>query len=323
MNTGSDPHHRKPASALARTVPITAAILLLAGPVLAQDSLLSPAGPVAEAQRSDLIRVTLITMIAVVPVLVGVPVILWRYHRVRGNGCYRPGKLYRPDWEFSGPLEAAMWGVPFAIIAVLGWSLWQTTIRLDPYAPLGPDPLEVQAIGLDWKWLFLYPEQGIATLDALVLPAGRPVRVALTTDTVMQSFRVPALAGQIYAMPGMRTELNLMADAPGRWRGDNIQYSGRGFAGQTFSVVALDPAGWRDWAGTPAQTPLDPATYARLGRAGSPAQARALLGLGARDAPRLRLVTPDLFDRVIARYRAGLPVPPRDQPGAPAYAGDG
>ncbi|WP_259400251.1 cytochrome c oxidase subunit II [Roseovarius sp. SCSIO 43702] len=299
------------------------AVALLACPVpaLAQDSFLTPLGPVAEAQRGHLIRVTLVTMIAIVPVLIATPVILWRYHRTQDRAKYREDSLYRPDWQFSGPLEAVMWGVPFAIIAVLGWWLWHETDRLDPYEARGPDPLEVQAIGLDWKWLFIYPDEEIATLNELVIPVDRPVRVALTTDTVMQSFRISALAGQIYAMPGMRTELNFSASRPGTTRGENTQYSGKGFAEQSFAVTALPRDDWRAWRMAAADLTLDRAIYATLGRAATPSETMEMLGLGDRKAARFDLALPGLFDEVMARYHQGAPVPARRQPGAPSYAG--
>ncbi|RYH04463.1 ubiquinol oxidase subunit II [Salipiger sp. IMCC34102] len=298
------------------------ALALAAPPVMAQASFLDPAGPVAADQRAHLIRVVAITMIAIVPVLVGTPLILWRYHRTRGTGAYVPHKgLYRPDWQFSGPLEVAMWGVPFAIVATLSWWLWHETQRLNPYRALGSDPLEVQAIGLDWKWLILYPGEGLATLDRLVIPQDRPVRIALTTDTVMQSFRVSSLAGQIYAMPGMRTEVNLLADRTGLMRGENTQYSGEGFAQQNFEVEVLPGADWEDWAAAETPRSLDAAAYARLGRRSTPAEARAALGLSPGEAARFALADPGLFDAVIGRYHQGQPVAPEDQPGAPAYEG--
>lgn len=297
------------------------ALLAMPAEALSQDSFLAPLGPVAEAQRAHLVRVTLITMVAIVPVLVGVPLILWRFRRRKDGGNYRPGRLYRPDWEFSGPLEAVMWGVPFAIIAVLGWWLWHETHRLDPYEARGPGPLEVQAIGLDWKWLFIYPEQGRATLNELAIPVGRPVRVALTTDTVMQSFRVSALAGQIYAMPGMRSELNFLAFHRGTALGRNMQYSGNGFAGESFVVTAMSEKDWRAWIGAPADLTLDRESYAILARAASAAETIEILGLGARDVVRFDLALPGLFDAVIARYHQGTPVTAEDQPGAPAFEG--
>lgn len=310
------------AEALSSTGVALCVIVLAATPAGA-DSFLAPLGPVAEAQRAHLVRVVLITMVAILPVIVAVPLVFWRYHRRRGNGRYEPGALYRPDWQFSGPLEAVMWGVPALIIAVLGWWLWHETDRLDPYAPLGPDPLEVQAIGLDWKWLFLYPDEEIATLGELAVPVGRPVRVALTTDTVMQSFRVSALAGQIYAMPGMRTELNFAASRPGTARGENTQYSGRGFAEQSFAMRALDEAAWRDWAASAPDLTLDAATYATLARAATPAETRRMLGLDGAGPVRFDLASPDLFKTVMMRYHGGGAVTAQQQPGARDYRGGG
>ncbi|PRY93798.1 cytochrome o ubiquinol oxidase subunit 2 [Hasllibacter halocynthiae] len=301
---------------------VLAALALAAAPGAAgaQITFLDPAGPVAASQRDHLIFVTGMTMIAIVPVLVLVPLIIWRYHRRKGSGRYTPhDHLYRPDWQFSGPLEVVMWGVPFAIVAVLGWGLWHDTMRFDPYKPLGPDPVEVQAIGLDWKWLFLYPDEGLATLDRLVIPEDRPVRIALTTDSVMQSFRISALAGQIYAMPGMRTEVNVMAERPGTMRGENMQYSGRGFPHQNFAVQVLPVDGWDEWTGTESWRVLDADAYAILGRRSTASEAREDLGLLPDEPARFRLEGPDLFEAVIARYHQGRPVPPAAQPGSPAY----
>ncbi|MBC7285712.1 MAG: cytochrome ubiquinol oxidase subunit II, partial [Hoeflea sp.] len=205
--------------------------------------------------------------------------------------------------------------------AVLTWWLWQDAHRLDPFEALGPDPLDVQAIGLDWKWLFIYPEQGIATLDELVVPVGRPVRVALTTDTVMQSFRISALAGQIYAMPGMRTELDFAASHPGTTRGQNMQYNGRGFSWQDFTVRALPEAEWRDWLQGAPDLTLDRRSYAVLAHAATPAETRQRLGLSPDADVRFELARPDLFRAVMMRYRGGVPVDPENQPGSPAYAG--
>ncbi len=201
------------------------------------DSFLEPAGPVASAQRAHLAVVVLVTMIAVLPVVVLVPVILWRYR-------YSNSKArYAPEWGRSGKLELVLWGVPFLIIAVLSVMLWRSTVKLDPYEPLGSaaETLRVEVIGLDWKWLFLYPDLGIATVNELAFPAGRPVALNLTTDTVMQSFMVPALAGQIYAMPGMITDLNLQADAEGVMLGANSQYNGEGFADQGRPITNAQP----------------------------------------------------------------------------------
>lgn len=138
-------------------------------------------------------------------------------------------------------------GVPILIICILGFWLWHHTVRFDPYKPLGDNPLQIQVVGLDWKWLFIYPEQGVASVGEMAIPVDRPVSLTLTTDTVMQSFMVSALAGQIYAMPGMETKLNLIADRPGTTLGQNTQYSGEGFAQQKFTVHALPEADWNAW----------------------------------------------------------------------------
>jgi cytochrome o ubiquinol oxidase subunit 2 len=292
------------------------AMLCLAGPASGTGNFLAPLGGIAEAEFTHLIRVTLVTMIAIVPVLIGVPLILWRYRRGRKSAAYRP------EWTFSKPLEIAMWGVPTAIICILGFWLWQETVKFDPYKPLGANPLQVQVIGLDWKWLFIYPEQGIASVGEMAIPVGRPVSLRLTTDTVMQSFMVSALAGQIYAMAGMETQLNFIADRPGTALGQNTQYSGDGFAKQKFTLRALPEADWKIWVSEAHEAPLELSTrtYERLARRGSLADARAALAPGQNTGPLLfSSVQPDLFKRIIQRYHDGTPVTTKQQPGAPAY----
>lgn len=303
---------------MARLATALALLMLVAqsGAAPSADSFLTPLGPVADAQLTHLIRVTLITLIAIVPVLVGVPLILWRYRR--GN----KRAAYRPDWTFSKPLEIAMWGVPVVIVAILGFWLWHQTAKLDPYKALGPEPLQVQVVGLDWKWLFIYPDQGVASVGELAIPVGRPVSLNLTTDTVMQSFFISALAGQIYAMPGMETRLNLLADRPGAAEGENTQYNGIGFAGQKFGLQALSKTDWQAWLARARATgmPLNAASYARLARRGSLDDAREALAPAQNGGPLLfKLTQQDLFERIVHRYHQGKRVTARAQPGAPAY----
>lgn len=279
-------------------------------------SFVTPLGSVAEAELSHLIRVTWVTMIAIVPVLVGLPLILWRYRRGR------KGAAYRPEWTFSKPLEIVMWGVPIAIICTLGFWLWHETVKFDPYKPLGANPLQVQVVGLDWKWLFIYPEQGVASVGELAIPVGRPVSLRLTTDTVMQSFMVPALAGQIYVMAGMETKLNFIADRAGTALGQNTQYSGDGFAKQKFSLRAVPEADWNAWVNKAHNTPLalDARTYTKLARRGSLDDARATLAPDQHGGPLLfSLAQPDLFDRIVHRYHDDTSLTAQRQPGAPAY----
>ena len=266
-----------------------------------QQSFLQPMGPVAQEQGTHLLRVVGITMIVILPVLVGVPLILWRYRYQKPRGAYAP------EWEFSGKLEYALWGVPVVIVIVLASWLWYSTDKLDPYRPLGPDPLQVQAIGLDWKWVFIYPEEGIATVDELVVPVGRPVELTLTTDTVMQSLLIAPLTGQIYAMPGMTTRLNFAATRTGEAEGENTQFNGAGFGRQKFTVRALDRAGYDAWiARRDTAIALDEKTYATLRRRTVLADARGDLGLEKNAQPIvMTLGQRDVFQQIVAKYHGG------------------
>lgn len=263
-----------------------------------QQSFLQPMGPVAEEQFSHLLRVVGITMIVILPVLVGVPLILWRYRYTKPRGDYTP------EWEFSKKLEYALWGVPVLVVIVLASWLWYSTAKLDPYKTLGPEPLQVQAVGLDWKWLFIYPEEGVATVGELAVPVGRPVEITLTTDTVMQSFLIAPLAGQIYAMPGMTTKLNFSATRAGAAEGENTQFNGSGFGRQKFTVRALAPSDFAVWLAEGARGPtLDERSYATLRRQSVLADARTDLGLEKSAEPILMtLGQEDAFQQIIAKY---------------------
>jgi len=265
-------------------------LVLLAGCHLTgQGSFLHPKGPVAAEDR-DLFLITVVLMlIVVVPVFVLTPLLAWRYRL--GNHK----AVYRPRWDFSPLLEVLVWGLPVVIVIALGLITWQQTHRLDPYRSISSSsvPLQVQVIGLDWKWLFIYPHQDIASVNQLVIPAGRPVRMSLTSDTVMVSLLVPELAGQIYAMAGMRTELNMLADRPGHFLGENTQYNGRGFQNQKFPVVAMTPAGFDAWVAQVRTNGdvLDEARYAQLAKPSTVPTSETF-----------KDVEPDLFYRVIGKY---------------------
>jgi cytochrome o ubiquinol oxidase subunit 2 len=167
-------------------------------------------------------------------------------------------------------LEGLIWIPPTIIVIVLAVFLVDDTVRLDPYRPLSPglSPLQVQAVSLDWKWLFIYPDQHIASVNQLILPAGRPVHVRLTSGTVMQSLLMPQLAGQILAMAGMTTQLNFAISQPGTYWGENAQYNGAGFDKQKFQVLGVNPADFNRWVASSRQTPrlLDDAAYHTLSR---------------------------------------------------------
>jgi cytochrome o ubiquinol oxidase subunit II len=204
---------------------------------------LDPQGPIAAAQRTHFIGVVVLVMIVVLPILLLTPFFAWRYR-------YRnASSVYTPKWSFSWPVEIAIWGIPFGVVIVLAVWLWKGTQALDPYSPIASSqpPLQVEVVGYDWKWLFIYPEFGIASIGQLAFPSGQPLAIDLTSDTVMQSFFIPALGSQIYAMAGMVTRLHLQANAPGSFRGENTQYNGDGFSQQKFSALAMTPADFKAW----------------------------------------------------------------------------
>ena len=222
---------------------------------------LNPKGPIASAERGLMIDAFTVMMIVVIPVIVMALLFAARYR----SGHKRP---YEPDWDYSPKIDAIVWLIPALIVIAVAVLVWRSTHKLDPYRPIASDkpPLDVQVVAQDWKWLFIYPEQGVASVNQLVIPVGRPVSLRITSDTVMNSFYVPALAGQIYAMAGMQTRLQLLADTTGKFVGRNSQYSGGGFSDQFFEVVATSPADFDAWVARARQAPgkLDAAAYAKL-----------------------------------------------------------
>lgn len=237
-------------------------LLLLGGCDALRLGAVNAAGPIA-AGEWHLYTILAIALIFVAgPVLVLTPIIAWHYRLSNKRDSFRT------QWNYSPWLEGLIWIPPAGIVIGLAVLLWTYTVRLDPYRPIASaqPALEVQAVGLDWKWLFVYPGERIAAVNRLVIPAGRPIRISLTSGTVMQSLLIPRLAGQIYAMPGMRTQLNLAADRPGIYRGANVQFNGAGFQDQRFDVVALPPAAYENWLARVRNLarPLDAVAYAGL-----------------------------------------------------------
>ncbi|MDA8348873.1 MAG: cytochrome ubiquinol oxidase subunit II [Pseudomonadota bacterium] len=305
--------------AACRRAALCALLGTLSGCSSAGQNFLTPDGPVAAAQYHHLVQVVLIMLVVVVPVLLGVPLLAWRYRA--GNTRAR----YLPEWDFSTALEWPMWLVPTAVLIALSVLLWRNTQRLDPYRPIASAraPLTVEVVGLDWKWLFIYPQYHIATVGELAFPQDRPLALRLTSDTVMQSFMIPALGGQIYAMPGMVTQLHLAAAHPGRFGGLNTQYDGRGFHAEQFAAVAMRPHAFARWVGEVEHrgVPLGPATYARLGLDSTPRQVHAEFRQSAAPAEvtYFRAVAPGMFHAILERYRRGTPLPRFEQPGTAAY----
>ncbi|PVB59550.1 ubiquinol oxidase subunit II [Labrenzia sp. 011] len=250
------------ASRLLAVVLLFAAGGLLQGCGLADAPVLFPKGPIALAERNLLFTAFAVMMIVAIPAIVLTLYFAWRYRR-RKNGA-----VYAPDWDGSWVVETVIWLVPGAIVIVLGTLVWTRTHEFDPYKALVSDKpaFRVQAVALDWKWLFIYPELGVASVNELAFPADRPLSIEITSDTVMNSLMIPALGGQIYAMAGMRSELNLLADGPGVFMGRNTMYSGDGFSDQHFKAHALDESAFADWKEKVAAAPdvLDAKAYLEL-----------------------------------------------------------
>jgi cytochrome o ubiquinol oxidase subunit 2 len=232
---------------------------------------LSPAGDIAAQQRDLLVWSVVLMLIIVVPVMAMVVFFAWKYRESNRDA------RYEPDWDHSTHLELVIWAAPLLIIICLGAITWSGTHLLDPYRSLdrinkdqaiaaGVEPLQVNVVALDWKWLFIYPEYGIATVNELAAPVDRPIRFHITSSGVMNSFYIPALAGQIYAMPGMETKLHAVINHPGEYVGFSANYSGDGFSNMRFAFHGLDQAGFDQWvAGVRADSKsLDRETYLEL-----------------------------------------------------------
>lgn len=205
---------------------------------------LEPVGLIALQERGLLIHATLLMLIVIIPVFLLTFLIAWRYRA--GN----KKATYTPDWEHSKLEELIWWAIPLEIILVLGALTWGSTHELDPYKSISKasgETLQVQVVALDWKWLFMYPELGIASVNELVIPTGREVKFSVTADAPMNSFWIPKLGGQIYAMTGMATTLHLLATETGEFEGRSANYSGEGFTKMKFTTRAITPEEFANW----------------------------------------------------------------------------
>ncbi|VTU12877.1 MULTISPECIES: ubiquinol oxidase subunit II [unclassified Variovorax] len=225
------------------------AVALLAG---CNAVLLNPSGDMAVRQRDLIYISTGLMLLIVVPVIVLILLFAWRYRQSNREATYTP------DWDHSTQLELVIWAAPLLIIIALGALTWISTHTLDPYRPLqrldngreipaDSKPLVVEVVALDWKWLFLYPEQGIAVVNELAAPVDRPITFKITASSVMNSFFIPALAGQIYAMPGMETKLHAVINKPGEFEGFSANYSGAGFSGMHFKFHGMSAGDFDRW----------------------------------------------------------------------------
>ncbi|RKK05764.1 ubiquinol oxidase subunit II [Pseudoroseomonas wenyumeiae] len=237
------------ASKILRLLALGPLALLLSGCNLV---IMNPSGDVAAQQRDLIVWSTVLMLIIIVPVILLTLFFAWRYRQSNTSATYDP------DWHHSTRLEVIIWSAPLCIIVALGGLTWVGSHLLDPYRPIARldaerplpadvKPLQVDVVALDWKWLFLYPEQGVASVNELALPVDVPVKFNITASTVMNAFSVPAMAGMIYAMPGMQTQLHAVINKPGVYHGLSANYSGGGFSDMHFKVHGLSTDDFNRW----------------------------------------------------------------------------
>ena len=238
-------------------------VVLLSG---CKAALLDPKGQVGVDERSLILTAFLLMLIVVIPVIVLTLVFAWKYRASNKKATFMP------NWSHSTAIEVVVWLIPCVIILVLGTITWKTTHSLDPFKPLetkdNAKPITIEVVQLDWKWLFIYPEQHIATVNQVRFPAHVPVRFKITSDTVMGAFFIPQLGTQIYSMAGMQTEVNLIADHEGTFDGICSNFTGDGFSGMTFKAIATSKDQFQNWVSTVKQAPLqlDQAVYDKLAK---------------------------------------------------------
>jgi cytochrome o ubiquinol oxidase subunit II len=266
---------------------------------------LDPLGPVGDGDAKILINATLVMLAIVIPTIALAFWMAWHYRASNRKA------EYLPYWSYSGRIEAVVWSIPTLTIMFIGGLIWIGSYKLDPFRPLPANspPLEVQVISLDWKWLFIYPHQGVATVNQLVVPAGTPVHFSITSASVFNVFFVPRLGSMIYAMPGMVSQLHLQADEPARIWGISAQFSGDGFSDMQFDVRSVPSPDFEDWvARVRGNGPvLNEPAYVRLMQQTQDVPPSTVASIDA-----------ELFDRVATQK---LPPGPGPQPESHEHAG--
>ncbi|TCR96368.1 ubiquinol oxidase subunit II [Rhizobium sp. BK418] len=268
-------------------------------------NILNPAGPVGRGNAAILLDATAVMLAIVVPTIVLAFWMAWHYRASNTSADYLP------YWSYSGRIEAVVWSIPILTIMFIGGLIWIGSHRLDPFRPLPSNspPLEVQVVSLDWKWLFIYPEQGVASINRLVVPSGRPVHFSITSTSVFNAFFVPRLGSMIYAMPGMVSQLHLQADHPETMWGISAQFSGDGFSDMQFDVSSLPTADFTSWFDRirSGEAILDRDSF------------KALMQQSQRvEQATYRVQDPGLFDDIV---RQAIPRGPGPQPETPGHAG--
>ncbi|ADP11787.1 Cytochrome o ubiquinol oxidase subunit II [Erwinia sp. Ejp617] len=268
---------------------LIASMVLLSG---CDSALLNPKGQIAMEQRSLILTAFGLMMIVVIPAVLMAVVFAWKYRASNTNA------KYSPNWSHSNKVEAVVWTVPILIIVFLGILTWKSTHALEPSKPLESDaePVEIEVVSLDWKWFFIYPKQGIATVNQIAFPANRPVSFKITSNTVMNSFFIPTLGSQIYAMAGMQTKLHLIANEAGTFDGISSNFSGRGFSGMKFKAIATpDEATFDQWVAKAKQSPDTLMTMDDFNKLAAPSENHPVEFFSS--------VKPELFKDIIGQFQ--------------------
>ena len=290
-----------------RRLPGRALGLAMAGLLGGCSGILDPAGPVGEAERIILFD-SLAIMLAIVVPTIGLTLGFAWWFRAGNSRA-----TYRPEWAYSGRLELLVWSIPALVVLFLGGIAWVGSHDLDPGRPIASEqpPLEIEVVALDWKWLFIYPEERIAAVNGLTIPVGRPLHFRITSASVLNTFFVPRLGSQIYAMNGMASELNLLAAKPGVYAGLSAHFSGDGFSGMHFKVRAVPSAEFETWLASTLGTgpALDDGTYRDLSRQSSNVPPSTF-----------SKVDPGLFERVVNQRLPPGPGPRGQGPDVANYS---
>lgn len=256
----------------------------------------NPKGPIGYSERSIIIVSFILMLIVVIPVII---MSIWFPLKFKSSNTK---STYAPMWSHSVKIETVMWLIPLAIVFLLSILAWRETHRLDPYRPIVSDakPLNIEVVSMDWKWLFIYPEQQIAVVNQFVFPANVPLSFQITSDSVMTSFFIPQLGSQIYAMAGMRTRLHLMANEPGVYAGQNQQFSGRGYPFMNFDAVATSREDFEAWVQKVQQSP-EKLDFTRLDELRKPSVNLPVAYFSS--------IEPGLFDYIMSTYQP-MPMDP-------------
>ncbi|RJS91671.1 ubiquinol oxidase subunit II [Salinisphaera sp. Q1T1-3] len=247
---------------LSAGVATIALLLLVSGCSLSSLSTMNPVGPIGETERDVTIYTILLLLFVLIPIVAGTVFIAWHYRSTSSNSAYTP------DWDHSWLVEVFCWGGPIVILIILAVITWISTHDLDPYKAIESDkpPLEIEAVATDWKWLFIYPDEHVASVNEFAFPVDTPLEIHLTSNSVMNAFMVQRMGTQIFAMSGMQTKLHLMSHEKGDFDGGNYQYNGEGFAKMRFVAKAMSESDYQQWIAKVRQqgSSLDLATFQKF-----------------------------------------------------------